>query len=109
MQPKSKTLSVMEPGRTMDAIEELAAAAKFPLKDTYIIDDQDRQGVQDFGLPRKKYIAIPKAMIEECNRDEIVGLTAHAMRSWKFSNAISLLCEPNVLQFVLDLPLTFLK
>ena len=86
IQPRSKTLSVMEPGWTKDAIKQLAGAAEFPLKDVFIIDDQDRRGVQVFGLPKQKYIAIPKIMVEE--DDEIVGLAAHAMGSWKFSNGL---------------------
>jgi hypothetical protein len=91
-QPKRKSLSIMGPGRTKDAIEEVAATAKFPLKNTYIIDDQGGQNIQAFGLPRKKCIGIPKTMIEESTTDDIIGLTAHAMGSWKYSNGFRIFC-----------------
>lgn len=96
IQPQRKTLSVLEPGQMKDAIEELAAAAKFPLKNTYIIDDQHRQDVQVFGLSRRKYIAIPKNMMAECSTDDTVGLVAHAMGSWKYSNGLRVFCMGQV-------------
>ena len=66
----------MEPERAKDAIEEVAVAAKFPLRNTYIIDGQDMYDIQVFGLPRRKYIAIPQTMMAESTLDDIVGLTA---------------------------------
>jgi Zn-dependent protease with chaperone function len=88
MQPKTKTLSVLEPGSFNDAIQEVAAAAKFPLKTTYIIDDEHVETVQVFGLPKRKYIAIPKTLLESSAQDEITALTAHAMGSWKHDNVL---------------------
>lgn len=93
-QPKRKSLSVIEPGRTKDAIKELAAASNFPPKNVYVVENRIDKVLMSlaYGLPRRRYIPISKTMIEEGNLDGIVGFTAHAMGSWKHSNRLRALC-----------------
>ena len=96
IQPIRKTLTIMEPGELKDAIEELSVAAKFPLKEAYIIDDQHTSCVQVFGLPKRKYIGIPQYMMEENDKDDLTGFVAHELGSWKHANGLRVFCVGQV-------------
>jgi STE24 endopeptidase len=91
-QPRKKHLSLMEPEAMNDSIHDLASNVKLNLKNIYISDGPEpkdiEDGVQTFGWPRMRYIAIHRAVIEQCTSEDIKALIAQQLGCWKYSNNI---------------------
>jgi len=83
-QPCGNGLSELEPGKTREALEELATIAKFPLKNVYVLQGETQElMVQTTGWPRQRNIIIHSTLIENSSTEDIVALTAQRLGWWK--------------------------
>jgi len=81
-------LKPLQPGKTKSAIEELAVRLHFPINEIYTQDKKRRRGKADFmifGPPWKRNVAMYNSTLEQGNTDDVVGLIAHEIGSWKHS------------------------
>jgi hypothetical protein len=90
-QPRQRTLTALEDEVLVEAMTELATAAKFPLKNIYVSNaplsdaDIEEQGVYVCGWPRKTRIVVNKRMLSEFSPEDNLALLSRALGVWKAS------------------------
>jgi len=93
-EPSVKKLSLLETGRSKEAIKDLAVATAFPLKGIYILDtgmDAAQVDVRLFGWPRRTKIAISDVALGEHTTEEIIAILAQQLGRWKHGAGTRLL------------------